>query len=479
MSIADKLLALNQAKTDIANKIVEKGGTVNAGDGFADFAADIDTISTGGGGGDDNQLAGFIDGTIEDLVVPQGTRAIRNYAAYNAESLKTVDIKEGAESIGARAFYGCTGLTSVIIPNSVKSIGGYAFYNDTALTDVVMPAEMDSLSGTYVFNGCSKLENINIPENITSVGEYYFYGCSKMRTPTLPSTITNIGQYAFRSAGTGNETVFEPSDICAINTRAFEYSSLLKKLKGKFSFVGTYNFQGTSIPEVDIETNSIPAYCFYRSTSGGSKKLRISGINGAIGASAFDLCTAIEEIEIDTNCNITSLGTDAFRGVGKGRYRPQDNRFIYDLRNSTFTSVPTCFGGSSSTYTTSYITIYLPSTVTILRAYCFAFVTGIKVYFTSIVPPTVENSNWITNSYNPLIFVPYEAINAYMTETNITSHADYIRGYAPANTFAQGETLPTTNTEGYNLVWYADEDLTMQVTTVEDSSKEYYCVINE
>lgn len=47
MSIAATVEALAQAKTDIADAITAQGGTVGAGDGFADFAADIATIRTG------------------------------------------------------------------------------------------------------------------------------------------------------------------------------------------------------------------------------------------------------------------------------------------------------------------------------------------------------------------------------------------------------------------------------------------------
>ena len=48
MSIADNLQRLVIAKTDIANAITEMGGTVNTGDGFEEFPADIATIPTGG-----------------------------------------------------------------------------------------------------------------------------------------------------------------------------------------------------------------------------------------------------------------------------------------------------------------------------------------------------------------------------------------------------------------------------------------------
>ena len=47
MSVADQIQALQNDKTAIANAITAKGGTVNSGDGFDDFAADIATIPSG------------------------------------------------------------------------------------------------------------------------------------------------------------------------------------------------------------------------------------------------------------------------------------------------------------------------------------------------------------------------------------------------------------------------------------------------
>lgn len=43
-TIADNLTRLQQAKSNIANAIIAKGGTVNSGDGLEDFSTDIGTI---------------------------------------------------------------------------------------------------------------------------------------------------------------------------------------------------------------------------------------------------------------------------------------------------------------------------------------------------------------------------------------------------------------------------------------------------
>lgn len=47
MSIADKITALQTAKSNIASAITNKGGTVASGDGFSNFASDIATIPSG------------------------------------------------------------------------------------------------------------------------------------------------------------------------------------------------------------------------------------------------------------------------------------------------------------------------------------------------------------------------------------------------------------------------------------------------
>lgn len=45
MSVTTALAALQAAHTDISAAITSKGGTVNTGDGFSDFATGIGTIS--------------------------------------------------------------------------------------------------------------------------------------------------------------------------------------------------------------------------------------------------------------------------------------------------------------------------------------------------------------------------------------------------------------------------------------------------
>lgn len=49
-TIAENLTRLIATRTDIADAIVDMGGTVTSGDGLEEFPYDISTISGGGGG---------------------------------------------------------------------------------------------------------------------------------------------------------------------------------------------------------------------------------------------------------------------------------------------------------------------------------------------------------------------------------------------------------------------------------------------
>ena len=112
---------------------------------------------------------------------------IKDYAFYNCQSIKSVEIGESVTSIGNAAFSSCSGLTSVTIPNSVTSIGQYAF------------------------KYCSGLTSVSIGESVTSIGEYAFKGCDKLRKVTAyPTTVPNVYKSSFAHY---NAALYVPCDV--------------------------------------------------------------------------------------------------------------------------------------------------------------------------------------------------------------------------------------------------------------------------
>ena len=94
MSIAGQITALQIDRTNIANAITTKGGTVNSGDGFDNFAADIMTIPSGGGGGGDEYLLHFydFDGTLVQRYTASQIPLLSSLPAIPNHSTDTVPL---------------------------------------------------------------------------------------------------------------------------------------------------------------------------------------------------------------------------------------------------------------------------------------------------------------------------------------------------------------------------------------------------
>ena len=56
----------------------------------------------------------YINGELlqGDIIIPEGTEKLGDYAFYGCSGLTSITIPEGVTSIGSSAFEGCSGLTS-------------------------------------------------------------------------------------------------------------------------------------------------------------------------------------------------------------------------------------------------------------------------------------------------------------------------------------------------------------------------------
>ena len=160
-TISENITRINQAKTDIKNAIIAKGGTVADADKIDTYAQAIEALPSGDG---DETVKELIDRSITKCNIPQGTTSIGNYAFYSCTHLTSITIPDSVTSINGNAFQGCSGLTSITIPDSVTSIGGNAFYS------------------------CTSLTSVTIPDSVTSIGFFAFYGCSNLATITVKAT---------------------------------------------------------------------------------------------------------------------------------------------------------------------------------------------------------------------------------------------------------------------------------------------------
>lgn len=382
----------------------------------------------------------LLAGTLTEIT--SGTPAIRAYMFYNDTPLQIATLNN-VTSMGNYAFYGCSGLTTVQMA-ALTEVASYVFQNCGALTSFTANA-LTSI-GTYGFYGCQNLVTLDL-SHITELGTYALYNCKKIANiGTL--TLTDIPSYACyylaSSASTG--FVYAPATAATLGTYAFQYAKMTR-LSGVLGNISDYGIANcTALTQIDAK------------------------FTGSLGQYALANDTAVSSLDIDTDSNITSLGNYAFYYLGWSRSSPSTNIFEMDLRNSTF--------GAINQYSFGYIqyaNIYLPTSVGTINSYAFSYSKYINIYFASAVPPTISNTNWLSNATYYKLLVPYNYTNAYKTKTNWTAQVANIVGYAPTGSFVAGATLPVINGEGMALTWYSDVAKTTVIATVPDGSPELYC----
>lgn len=351
-------------------------------------------------------------------------------------------------------------ITTFTMPQGKTKVKQYLFYQNTALTSA-------NLQGA------------------TNIERYAFSGCSNAEI-TLPSTLTSIESSAFQSAGKSSSPMILncPNSACNVGQSAFQ-GAKISKIKGKLGTVGNSAFyvQNALLTEIDLtECGSVSDSGFSAgtlTTSGytGLTKLHIRNFNGSLGSGVFFGHSYVNDFVFEGV--ITSMYGSTFVGLGNKRSNPEQSIITIDLSRSTFTSTGNSSFCSADQYgNLKYTNIILPSTLKTVGSYSFYKLEHGNVFFTSQTPPTVQ-SNTFTNISNTTIWVPYNSANAYRTAANWSASTvvSAIKGYAPANTFTTGQTLPTINEEGYGITWYSDKACTVQVTTADDPTQELYCIV--
>ena len=250
----------------------------------------------------------YINGELlqGDIVIPDGTKKIGDYAFYNCDALTSVTISDSVTSIGYDAFRGCSGLTSITIGNGVISIGSNAFSGCSNLTGICIPDSVTGI-GRSAFSGCSSLTSITIPfvgEEADGSGETHFgyifggqesYDAYRYVPESLKEVIItggeSIGDGAFRGCGSLTSVTI-PASVTSIGSAAFRYCSDL-----------------TSVTIPDGVT-SIGGYAF--DGCGGLTSVTIPDSVTSIGNYAFSECRGLTSVTIPDS--VTRIGNDAFLG---------------------------------------------------------------------------------------------------------------------------------------------------------------------
>ena len=234
---------------------------------------------------------GIIDGTITELVIPDGTTNIRGYAFGYCLALKKITIPEGVTFIDGSAL-SVTGLVELDFPMScnelaawciydnqylkrirfgdVRSIGANAFRNDVACTeyDFKRCSTVPSLADINAFTGINANAKILVPAKLyydwiaaTNWAEYADYIAPDGLVPSRGLEIDSDGNLVGR--GTCTDTVIVvPDEVKRIAMYSFVDDPTLDTLilpeRETGVYISDYSVYGSGLRVVEN---------FYRSDS--------------------------------------------------------------------------------------------------------------------------------------------------------------------------------------------------------------------
>lgn len=392
---------------------------------------------------------------LQKIILPSkgGTQKLPSYCFLNCNKLKTVEtgsdnkwnftvsndsvfencfsleeidfLNDSNNGIGNRAFYNCTSLKNVKPHYSetiytsdgshyeervfCKNVGQYAFYNCTSLTEIDwLSNETDRNPTQYIYNyafansgitkidlrkcnylriysnafeNCNKLTEVILHPN-TEINEKSFSNCKNLKSVTFDDADKKIDfggkikNYAFENCSSLEE-IYIADGIGEIGNYAFSGCSSLKKVSFPYNMttIGRCAFEGCPIEEIefrDIDKSHLVT----------------------IDSFAFKDCNLLS-ITIPRNCQ--TIGISAFYGNTN-----LTSFNIADVKNSRLKTISDyAFRGCS---TLKNFTV--PSNVTKIGNYAFAY-TGISyINFLPTTPPTLGSGFLYRTNNLEYIYVP-------------------------------------------------------------------------
>lgn len=145
------------------------------------------------------------------LQLPEGLRAINEYAFRRCRELCSVQLPGTLESIGSFGFFSCEALETIRLPEGLKKMGMYAFFGCKALREIRIPGSVEQLEDS-VLGSCSSLETVEILPGVKRIGRA-FRDCAALARVIIPATVTELDERAFQ--GCSGVTIAAMEGSCA------------------------------------------------------------------------------------------------------------------------------------------------------------------------------------------------------------------------------------------------------------------------
>ena len=339
-----------------------------------------------------NSAFSYITG-LKSAIFPEGVEKLEPWVFLGTSSFQEVSLPSSLKTIGYQCFER-TGLLSCIVPDGCAMSYG-VFDECYYITYVKLPSDMKMIpSGT--FQDCKLLEHIDLPDHFTDIDERAFSGTA-IKSFVLPEEMTVIRYGTFSSCKQLEEVVLPPN-LAKIEQRAFMYCYELKRV---IHADGSYTEGEFFIPE---GVTDLGEYAIY--------------INSPY----------IKSIRLPST--LQNVVEKSFLSPMLERFTMNKTNPKYDIRNNSVveTATNTLVGGATQStnihesvttigqyafYDSKIEYIDLPSSITEIQDYAFAFSYPKQIISRAITPPVLGTNPFQIAQYNGTLKVPEEALNDY------------------------------------------------------------------
>lgn len=413
---------------------------------------------------------------IEEVVIDSTITSIGQYAFYQCENLRIIELSDTNEEgfpsaiteIPAYSFYGCKSFKISALPENITSIGEYAFYNCEELAIRKLPEGITSIPA-YAFYNCGKLalfyqllSSQTLKAKVTEVGDYAFFNCSNINMNRLWSTLAYVGDYAFYNCQKLKAVV--PYSVEIIGDYAFAYSGIVESFFPKTVSIGEAAFKECKScrPSRFSETLIYIGKDAFSGCPGGTKlTIAVSADTETyIGAGAFSGCTEIQSIELS---GAISLMPEVFQGCSSlesitfsGIVNIPDRAFegCEKLTNCSLGNDLTDIGKAAFQGCKALTTITIPKNVSKLSPHtfreCWSLDTVVLSYDGVVDIPSLYEGGF---GYPSHVRIPYNRYEEYMSspswgEATSTEETGY---NGEINTIEYAQMIVTYNGPGTSL----------------------------